>query len=323
MAPRSKLPPSEAAGAYDAGGGGNVYCPDPPPFPHSYHRVEVTLISAQDLYPTARSMRTYAVAYIRPDDRARTRVDPTGRTEPSWNDKFIFRVEDDVLRSDTASITVDVYAARSGLFFGPDTHIGTARALLSTLRPSSVTRYAALQVRRPTSLRPQGILNISVALVVNTDAPLAPHADYGAAPSASKSSVPKSKAQKNPTAGANREADRDRAKVEKMLKMWREELPPVSGEVVREERAGRMGKTRREEKRRAGMGEVLAEERAPVLPRLGRRPSFGRLGCVGGESFESGNLEFVAPPPPPRPRPRHVQERPHRRAQGTNRGKFI
>ncbi|XP_074556149.1 uncharacterized protein LOC141811966 [Curcuma longa] len=316
MAPPSKCPPSKAACAYDAGGG-NDYCPDRPPFPYSYHRVEVTLISAQDLYPAARSMRSYAVAYIRPDDRARTRVDATGRTEPSWNDKFIFRVEDDVLRSDTASITIDVYAARSGLLFGPDTHIGTARALLSTLRPSSATRYAALQVRRPTSLRPQGILNISVALIVSTDAPLAPHADHGAAPSAANPSVPKSKHKKNPTAAANREVDPDRAKVEKKLKMWRAELPPVSGEVVREERAGRMGKARREEKRRAGMGEVLGEESVSPLPRLGRRPSFGRLGCFGGESFESGELEFVAPPPPLRPR--HVQERPHRRAQGTHR----
>ncbi|XP_065031125.1 uncharacterized protein LOC135653262 [Musa acuminata AAA Group] len=283
---------SVAAG--DVGGGageGGGYYPAPPPIPFSRHHLEVTVISAQDLYPAARSMRTYAVAYFRPDHRVRTRIDASGHTDPTWNDKFVFRVDDAVLHSDTSAITIDVYADRPGLLPGPDILLGTARALLSTLRPSSATHYAALQIRRPASLRPQGILNLGVALVDPSARTVPVHANRGHASSTPRPEVPKPK---RPTAGTSRAADRERTELERKLEKWRAELPPVSGEVVRQEKGGR--------NRGAPVAAVVEDE--PVI-RPQRNRSFKRFACFGGGNVESG--EFVAAP-------RYVEERPPRRA---------
>ncbi|RZS28495.1 hypothetical protein BHM03_00062091 [Ensete ventricosum] len=282
---------SVAAG--DVGGGageGGGYYPAPPPLRFSSHHLEVTVISAQDLYPATRSMRTYAVAYFRPDHRARTRIDASGHIDPTWNDKFLFRVDDAVLRSDTSAITIDVYAARPGLLPGPDILLGTARALLSTLRPSSGTHYAALQIRRPTSLRPQGILNLGVALLDPSARSVPVHADHRHASSNPRPEVPKPK---RPTAGTSRAADRERTELERKLEKWRAELPPISGEVVRLEKGGR--------NRGAPVAAVVEDE--PVI-RWQRIRSFKRFACFGGGNVESG--EFVAAP-------RYVEERPPRR----------
>ncbi|CAL9132772.1 unnamed protein product, partial [Musa acuminata var. zebrina] len=273
-----------------AGEGGGYY-PAPPPIPFSRHHLEVTVISAQDLYPAARSMRTYAVAYFRSDHRVCTRIDASGHTDPTWNDKFVFRVDDAVLHSDTSAITIDVYADRPGLLPGPDILLGTARALLSTLRPSSATHYAALQIRRPASLRPQGILNLGVALVDPSARTVPVHANRGHASSTPRPEVPKPK---RPTAGTSRAADRERTELERKLEKWRAELPPVSGEVVRQEKGGR--------NRGAPVAAVVEDE--PVI-RPQRNRSFKRFACFGGGNVESG--EFVAAP-------RYVEERPPRRA---------
>ncbi|XP_010936043.1 uncharacterized protein [Elaeis guineensis] len=132
------------------------------------HLLELTVISAQDLFPaTARAMRAYATAWVHPDKKLSTRTDRAGHTEPTWNDKLVFRVDDAFLLSVTSAITVDIFAVRHRL--SPrlqDPHLGTVRVLLSALRPDpGARRFAALQVRRPNSLRPQGILNVGVALL--------------------------------------------------------------------------------------------------------------------------------------------------------------
>lgn len=141
----------------------------PPPTPSKTSPLgvlEVTIVSAQDLHPAVRkSMRTYAIAFIHPATQLRTTVDRDGHVGPTWNEKLSFNVDDDVIRSDTAAISIDIYAVRSRLRLGPrKTLLGTARALISTVKPNPRVRFFALQVRRP-SLRPQGILNIGVALV--------------------------------------------------------------------------------------------------------------------------------------------------------------
>ncbi|XP_008796382.1 uncharacterized protein LOC103711856 [Phoenix dactylifera] len=132
------------------------------------HLLELTVISAQDLFPaTARSMRAYATAWVHPDRKLLTRTDRAGRTDPTWNDKLVFRVDAAFLLSVTSAVTVDIFAARRRL--SPrlrDPHLGTVRVLLSAFRPEPGSRrFAALQVRRPNSLRPQGILNVGIALL--------------------------------------------------------------------------------------------------------------------------------------------------------------
>ncbi|CAL9058076.1 unnamed protein product, partial [Musa banksii] len=131
-----------------------------------FHLLEITIISAQGLYPATRSINTYASAWVDPKHKLYTRVDRAGHADPTWNDKFIFRVDDAFLRSDTACVDVHLHAARSRLSPLPDHLLGTVRVVLSSLSPApGVRRFVALLVRRPSSLRPHGILNLSVAIL--------------------------------------------------------------------------------------------------------------------------------------------------------------
>ncbi|KAG9446089.1 hypothetical protein H6P81_012217 [Aristolochia fimbriata] len=141
--------------------------PEPAPV---FHLLEINVISAQDLYEVGSRMHTYAVAWVHPNRKLSTRVDPDGHTSPTWNDKFVFRIDEEFLRSYTSAIMIEIYCLR----FFRDTHVGTVRVLLSNLLPLQTfsaatprhipTRFVALQVRRPSG-RPQGIINVGVALL--------------------------------------------------------------------------------------------------------------------------------------------------------------
>ncbi|GMN53310.1 hypothetical protein TIFTF001_022452 [Ficus carica] len=139
-----------------------------------FQLLELNVISAQDLAPVSRSMRTYAVAWVHPDRKLSTRVDTHGQNNPTWNDKFVFRVDEDFLHADTSAVMIEIYA----LHWFKDVHVGTVRILVGNLIPSPPRpgssyhshfnqlgmRFVALQVRRPSG-RPQGILNIGVAIL--------------------------------------------------------------------------------------------------------------------------------------------------------------
>ncbi|AES60986.1 putative C2 domain-containing protein [Medicago truncatula] len=136
-----------------------------------FQLLELNVISAQDLASLGRNMRTYAVAWVHPDRKLSTRVDTQGHTNPTWNDKFVFRVDEEFLYSDTSAIMVEVYA----LHWFKDIHVGTVRVLVGNLIPPPTRpfhndrapmgmRFVALQVRRPSG-RPQGILNIGVTVL--------------------------------------------------------------------------------------------------------------------------------------------------------------
>ncbi|XP_031260363.1 uncharacterized protein LOC116118519 [Pistacia vera] len=137
-----------------------------------FQLLELNIISAQDLSPVSRSMRAYAVAWVHPDRKLSTRVDAHGRNNPTWNDKFVFRVDEAFLRNDTSAVMIEIFA----LHWFRDIHVGTVRVLVGNLiRPPQRShrhsnhmqlgmRFVALQVRRPSG-RPQGILNIGVALL--------------------------------------------------------------------------------------------------------------------------------------------------------------
>ncbi|KAF5465848.1 hypothetical protein F2P56_015815 [Juglans regia] len=138
-----------------------------------FQLLELNLISAQDLANVSRSMRTYAVAWVHPDRKLSTRVDTQGDNNPTWNDKFVFRVDDEFLYSDTSAIMVEIYT----LHWFRDVHVGTVRVLVGNILPNTPRafrqrnyqspagmRFVALQVRRPSG-RPQGILNIGVGVL--------------------------------------------------------------------------------------------------------------------------------------------------------------
>ncbi|OVA03689.1 C2 calcium-dependent membrane targeting [Macleaya cordata] len=132
-----------------------------------FQLLEINLISAQDLARVGRGMRTYAVAWVHPERKLSTRLDTHGHTDPTWNDKFVFRVDDAFLQSDTSAVMIEIYAVRCFR----DVCVGIVRVLVGNLIPpssrnqqNSGMRFVALQVRRPSG-RPQGILNIGVALL--------------------------------------------------------------------------------------------------------------------------------------------------------------
>ncbi|KAG6388188.1 hypothetical protein SASPL_153387 [Salvia splendens] len=140
-----------------------------------FELLELTILSAQNLAPASKNLcknlskhhKTYAVAWIDPTRKIKTRPDTKGNNNPHWNQKFVYRVEDKHMDSDTASVVMEIYAV--GWF--KDNLVGSVTVLIRDLIPAAVRRerrVVALQVRRPHSGRPQGILSIGVALLDNT-----------------------------------------------------------------------------------------------------------------------------------------------------------
>ncbi|KAK7278212.1 hypothetical protein RJT34_23237 [Clitoria ternatea] len=131
-----------------------------------FQLLEINVISAQDLAPVAKSIKAYAVAWVDPDRKLTTQIDPDGHDNPTWNEKFVFRVDDDFLNADDSTIMIEIYTSA----WLRDVLIGTVGVLVNNLLPRSTTRrtnkirFVALQIRRPSG-RPQGILNIGVNLV--------------------------------------------------------------------------------------------------------------------------------------------------------------
>ncbi|XP_038695750.1 uncharacterized protein LOC119992969 isoform X2 [Tripterygium wilfordii] len=111
-------------------------------------------------------MRTYAVVWVHPERKLTTRVDQSGYFNPTWNEKFVFRVDNVFLDDKESSIMVEIYAVA----WLRDVLIGSVRVLISNLFDSDLgsnMRFTALQVRRPSG-RPQGIINMGVALLNST-----------------------------------------------------------------------------------------------------------------------------------------------------------
>ncbi|GFP83426.1 hypothetical protein PHJA_000486000 [Phtheirospermum japonicum] len=113
-------------------------------------------------------MRTYATAWMHSNRKLSSCVDTEGNNNPTWNDKFVFRVDEEFLRQDTSAVMIEIYANH----WLRDVLVGTVRVLVGNLIPPPTLarghqgqmRFVALQVRRPSG-RPQGILNIGVALL--------------------------------------------------------------------------------------------------------------------------------------------------------------
>ncbi|XP_019180935.1 PREDICTED: uncharacterized protein LOC109175989 [Ipomoea nil] len=133
-----------------------------------FQLLEINVISAQDLEPLSKKMKTYATVCLNPTRRLTTAVDYDGRTNPTWNDKFVFRVDNEFLSRDTSAIHIEIFAVK----WFRDSRVGSVRFLVGNLFPPPARgqrqnlgmRFVALQVRRKSG-RPQGILNIGVSLL--------------------------------------------------------------------------------------------------------------------------------------------------------------
>ncbi|KAL4318814.1 hypothetical protein GQ457_18G008070 [Hibiscus cannabinus] len=145
------------------------------PLPSHSRLLEINLVSAEDLAPVSKNMKTYAVVWVKPDEKLTTGVDQKSGTDPIWNERFTFKVDDKFLNSESedASIVVEIYAAA----WVKDALVGSVQVLINDIfhlrsvadakANNSAKRTVTLQIRRPSG-RPQGILNMEVALVDST-----------------------------------------------------------------------------------------------------------------------------------------------------------
>lgn len=139
--------------------------------------LEINLISAQGLTTppsNLRKMQTYALTWVDPAAKLRTRLDSLGGENPTWNDKFLFRVSDEFVAGETSAVSVQIFAVG----YIKDFLIGTVRFLLSTClartatpRPIGTPAFNAVQIRRPSG-RFVGVLNIAAAVYYSSDYPV-------------------------------------------------------------------------------------------------------------------------------------------------------
>ncbi|CAA2995891.1 calcium-dependent lipid-binding (domain) family [Olea europaea subsp. europaea] len=130
--------------------------------------LEITIISAQDLPPVSKMLRTFAVAYIHPDHKLTTKVDHKGHTNPIWNYKVAFLVDDAFLKSENPVVTIEIY----NVAWLRDLPVGTTHLPINNLMPplaqkNQSSRHVALQICRPSG-HLQGILKIGVHLIDNS-----------------------------------------------------------------------------------------------------------------------------------------------------------
>ncbi|RAL46280.1 hypothetical protein DM860_016713 [Cuscuta australis] len=129
--------------------------------------LEINLISAQGLKaPPAnlRRMQTYVLAWADSSAKLRTGLDRIGGENPTWNDKFLFRISSDFVSSETSGVSFEIYSVACI----KDVLLGTVRFVLSSRR-DSVNESAGtpacipVQIQRPSGSF-HGVLNIGVSL---------------------------------------------------------------------------------------------------------------------------------------------------------------
>ncbi|KAH6803972.1 hypothetical protein C2S51_032219 [Perilla frutescens var. frutescens] len=127
--------------------------------------LEVTIISAHNLPPVSKMLRTFAVAYVTPDHKLTTRIDHHGHTKPSWNYKMLFHVDKTFLMQESSVLTIEIY----NLAWLRDLPIGTARLHLNTLSPpqrskNNAYRRLSLHLSQPSG-HLKGTLNLGIQLM--------------------------------------------------------------------------------------------------------------------------------------------------------------
>ncbi|KAL3838367.1 hypothetical protein ACJIZ3_022958 [Penstemon smallii] len=133
----------------------------------SFKLLEINIISAQDLPPVSKMLRTFAVAYVTPDHKLTTKVDHQGHTNPRWNYKIAFHVDEKFLKQESSAITIEIF----NVAWLRDLPIGTTRLLINNLSPPLLKnqsfRKVALKIRRPSG-HLRGTLNVGIQLIDNT-----------------------------------------------------------------------------------------------------------------------------------------------------------
>lgn len=140
----------------------------------AFKHLEINILSARDLAPVSKLLRTYAVAWIHPDQKLTTRVDHRGHTNPTWNYRFVFALDDRFLASSSSSLTVEIY----NVSWLRDIPIGYVHAPIANILPppsqtNSKMRLVSLHILRPSGTL-QGTLNLGVNVVDGGSRPRMP-----------------------------------------------------------------------------------------------------------------------------------------------------
>ncbi|KAG9155857.1 hypothetical protein Leryth_004110 [Lithospermum erythrorhizon] len=132
--------------------------------------LEITLISAQGLKPPLTNMgkfQTYAVLWVDSSEKLRTRIDSVGSENPTWNDKFLFKVNANFITKETSGVCVDLFAV--GHF--RDSLVGSVRFLLGNCLVNdneggfvkSTPVFNAVLIQRPSG-KFEGVLNVAISI---------------------------------------------------------------------------------------------------------------------------------------------------------------
>ncbi|EXB88790.1 hypothetical protein L484_001120 [Morus notabilis] len=132
--------------------------------------VDAKTLARQLEHCSARVRVLLPVVWIDPKQKLRSRVNVGGFKNPTWNDKFVFAVDDKMLENwSTAQLVFEFYYVRR---FGKDRLVGTSRVFLGGFENVYKYRYCeemlgkfrALHVRGPNG-GIQEVLNIGLTVL--------------------------------------------------------------------------------------------------------------------------------------------------------------
>ncbi|XP_031092735.1 uncharacterized protein LOC115997332 [Ipomoea triloba] len=133
----------------------------------SYNKLlEINVISAHDLPPVSKTLRTYVVAWLDSAHKLTTKINHNGHVNPTWNYRLAFPFDDRFLDSDKSAVNFEIY----NVAWLRDLPIGTATLALNSFFPpltarKPAVRHAAIPIRRPSTGEIQGTLNVTVKLI--------------------------------------------------------------------------------------------------------------------------------------------------------------
>ncbi|KAL8099348.1 hypothetical protein AgCh_031850 [Apium graveolens] len=137
--------------------------------------LQVNVISAHDLPPMAKMLRTYVLARVNADQILKTSVDHKGHTNPCWNHKMVFRVDEKFLQRRSSAITFEIY----NVAWLRDLPIGTSRlSIQNILNCNTTMKPLALPVCRPSGLL-KGTVNVMINIVDKASESEGKHEDEG------------------------------------------------------------------------------------------------------------------------------------------------
>ncbi|KAL5569686.1 hypothetical protein UlMin_026261 [Ulmus minor] len=143
--------------------------------------VEVCLISARGLRRSSSlwKLQWFAVGWIDPNNKYCTKIDASGNANPMWKTKFAVSIDDSQSNFNDLALNVEVYS-REPIFLR-ERLLGTATIVLkefvakhnkgSESSRSGNEEVGSYQLRKRTSSKPQGFVDVSICISEHKEEP--------------------------------------------------------------------------------------------------------------------------------------------------------